>query len=509
MLYLSKKQHCTMKSDLLKLLKPRLRANVIAFASVLTHLTIISQNSWLPLSTGVSHNGSWLPSVNAMTVWNNKLVVGGAFTSAGGNNTDNVALWDGNNWSTLATGVNKVNNQDVGSCFSLAGGVTALTVYQGNLIAAGEIYASGVNTFVCVAKWNGNNWGGIVNKLTLSEQGTSAFPCIRAMTVYNNKLIIAGLFDSINNIKAKNIAQWNGVNWSPVGNNVIDQGVNISYKGVFALEVYNNELYVGGNFTSTLSSQTTSNIVKWNETNWQKVGNGIPFCLPQNTCKMGSVNCMKVYNSELYVGNCNAGISKWDGSTWSNVGGGIANGYVFNMHVYDNKLIVAGGISIFGINNFDCGSIVAWDGVKWMPIGNSPDDFQFGIGDGNPIYALMSYNNSLYLGGWFGSALSNVNFIYLNNITRYAGTTIGIKENSLSQKVQVSPNPSTGQFTFEGLTENCSVEVTDLTGRLILYQETQNKTITFNLEGKAAGGYLYKVKNELGVLKRGKLILVK
>jgi hypothetical protein len=495
-----------MKSILLKLLKPRLRAHVIAFASVLTHLTIISQNSWLPLSTGVSHNNLWLPSVNAMTVWNNKLVVGGAFTSAGGNNTDNIASWDGSNWSTLSVGL-KGNNSNVGLCFSIAGGITALSVYQGNLIAAGEIYASGVNTLVCVAKWNGNNWGGIVNKLTLTDQGTST-PSIRAMTIFNNKLIVAGLFDSINNIKAKNIAQWNGVNWSPVGNNVIDQGVNINYKGVFALEVYNNELYVGGNFTSTLSSQTTSNIVKWNGTNWSTLANGISNCFPSpaQTCKYGSVNCLKVYNSELYVGNCNSGISKWNGTTWLTVGGGIANGDVYTMHVFDNKLIVAGAISIFGINNFDCGSIVAWDGVNWIPLGNSPDDVQFGIGDGT-IYALMSYNNSLYLGGSFGSALSNVNFIFLNNITRYAGTTIGIKENSLSQKVQVSPNPSTNKFTFEGLTDICSLEVTDLTGRLIYTEQLDDSKNFINMQGMNSGLYLYKLRNKQNQTQQGKLIL--
>jgi hypothetical protein len=498
-----------MKSILLKLLKPRLRAHVIAFASVLTHLTIISQNSWLPLSTGVSHNNSWLPSVNAMTVWNNKLVVGGAFASAGGNNTDNIATWDGSNWSTLSVGLNRLSNQDVGSCFSLAGGITALSVYQGNLIAAGEIYSSGVNTFVCVAKWNGNNWGGIVNKLTLSEQGNSAAPCIRAMTIYNNKLIVAGLFDSINNIKAKNIAQWNGVNWSPVGNNVIDQVVNISYKGVFALEVYNNELYVGGNFTSTLSSQTTNNIVKWNGTNWSSLANGISNCFPSsgNPCKYGSVNCLKVYNSELYIGNCNSGISKWNGTTWLTVGGGIANGVVYTMHVFDSKLIVAGGISMFGINNFDCGSIIAWDGVNWMPLGNSPDDVQFGIGDGDPIYALMSYNNSLYLGGSFVSAVSNVNGVFLNNITRYAGTTIGIRENSLSQKVQVSPNPSKNKFTFKGLTDNCSIEVTDLAGRIIYTGQMDESKNFINMQGMNSGLYLFKLRNKQNQIQQGKLIL--
>jgi hypothetical protein len=503
-----------MKSILLKLLKPRLRAHVIAFASVLTHLTIISQNSWLPLSTGVSHNNLWLPSVNAMTVWNNKLVVGGAFTSAGGNNTDNIATWDGSNWSTLSVGLNRLSNQDVGSCFSLAGGITALSVYQGNLIAAGEIYSSGLNTFVCVAKWNGNNWGGIVNKLTLSEQGTSAAPCIRTMTIYNNKLIVAGLFDSINNIKAKNIAQWNGVNWSPVGNNVIDQGVNISYKGVFALEVYNNELYVGGNFTSTLSSQTTNNIVKWNGTNWSSLANGISNCFPSsgNPCKYGSVNCLKVYNSELYVGNCNSGISKWNGNAWSAVGGGmnpVANN-IYAMHVFNNKLIIAGQfflVGSFGLG-IDLGSIAAWDGTNWMTVGNSPDDVQFGIsGESASIYSLITYNNSLYVGGSFDAALSNVNFIFLNNITRYAGTTIGIKENSLSQKVQVSPNPSTNKFTFEGLTDICSIEVTDLAGRIIYTGQLDESKNFINMQGINSGLYLYKLRNKQNQTQQGKLII--
>src|SRR4029079_8519431 len=57
-------------------------------------------NSWSTLGTGV--NGG----VAALMVYNDRLYVGGAFTQAGGSPASNVAVWDGTSWSALGSGVN-------------------------------------------------------------------------------------------------------------------------------------------------------------------------------------------------------------------------------------------------------------------------------------------------------------------------------------------------------------------------------------------------------------------
>src|SRR5207253_2783715 len=59
--------------------------------------------AWSALGSGVTHSG--LPSpVYALATSGSNLYVGGIFTSAGGTPANNIALWDGASWSTLAGG---------------------------------------------------------------------------------------------------------------------------------------------------------------------------------------------------------------------------------------------------------------------------------------------------------------------------------------------------------------------------------------------------------------------
>jgi hypothetical protein len=95
--------------------------------------------------------------------------VGGAFTVAGGVTANNIAKWDGTNWSALGTGVDNTvhalaldssSNLYVGGVFANAGGVTA-----GGL-----------------AKWNGTAW---------SDMGTG-IPNIYALAVDSSNTLYAG-----------------------------------------------------------------------------------------------------------------------------------------------------------------------------------------------------------------------------------------------------------------------------------------------------------------------------
>jgi hypothetical protein len=62
--------------------------------------------NWFALGDGVSgsYNGNTL-AVRAIKARNNDVIVGGGFTTAGGLTANNVAAWDGSNWSTLGYGV--------------------------------------------------------------------------------------------------------------------------------------------------------------------------------------------------------------------------------------------------------------------------------------------------------------------------------------------------------------------------------------------------------------------
>ena len=86
--------------------------------------------------------------------------------------------------------------------------------------------------------------------------------------------------------------------------------------------------------------------------------------------------------------------------------------------------------------------------------------------------------------------------------------TLGISEQEkIKFRTKVYPNPSTGHYTFEGLTDNCSIEVTDLTGRIIHTQKLSASDNTINLNDKNQGVYLYKLITKENKVQQGKLIL--
>jgi hypothetical protein len=469
-----------------------------------------SQNPWQPLSTGLNLSTGALGK--AFTIYNNKLVAGGLFNSAGGNATDNIASWDGSNWSTFSTGLQGTRPGFNGLYYSQAPCVNAVTVFQGNLIAGGYFATANTTTLNCLAKWNGSSWSSIANNLratswNLQPQGQGQ---IFSLTVYNNKLIAAGRFDTINGVAAKNIAQWDGTSWSPLGTGIAMTYSNSYYdKQVSALTVFNNELYAGGSFSFTATGNIiANNIAKWNGTTWSAVGTGIPNCSNPSSSNGGGVSSLAVYNTNLYAGNCITGISKWDGSNWAAVGGGLPNyGVAYSMTVFDNKLVIGGDFFYTGI--YTAGCIAAWDGSNWLFIGKHPVNIGMnGICTPNlSVNAVVAYSAQLYACGLFQNSVANTTLIPLNKIARFANATIGIEEYSNSNPIKISPNPSTGQFTFEGLTGNSSIEVTDLAGRIIYTGQMDESKNFINMQGMNSGLYLFKLRNKQNQIQQGKLIL--
>ena len=91
-------------------------------------------------------------SVRALTTYDNKLVAGGGFTTAGEVSANRIASWDGTSWSALGTGT--------------SGSISALTVYQSKLIAGGEFLIAGVNVAEHISSWNGTSWSALGAVLT-------------------------------------------------------------------------------------------------------------------------------------------------------------------------------------------------------------------------------------------------------------------------------------------------------------------------------------------------------
>jgi len=316
---------------------------------------------WSPLGSGMNSY------VLALAIYDNKLIAGGGFNTAGGVGANHIASWDGSSWSPLGSGINNY-------------GVHALVVYDNRLIAGGGFTTAGGVSANNIASWDGSSW---------SPLGSGMDYSVAALMVYDNKLIAGGWFTTAGGVGANRIASWDGSTWSPLGSGM---GGGDSDTFVYALAVYDNKLFAGGWFT-TAGGVSANAIASWDGSFWSPLGSGLGgYYL--------SVLEMAVYDNQLIVGGyfTTAGgdnahnIASWDGSSWSPLGSGL-NGSVNALVVYDNQLIAGGYFTTAGGDSAK--RIASWDGSSWFPLGS---------GMNNPVDALAVYDSKLIAGGHFTTA---------------------------------------------------------------------------------------------------------
>ena len=199
--------------------------------------------------------------------------------------------------------------------------------------------------------------------------GTNAL--VRALCVYNNELYVGGDFIQAGTTFVHLIAKWDGSNWFEVGNGFTN------CTAINSLIVYNNDLYAGGDFC----------LLKWDGSSWTEVPNA----------PGGFYHTMHVFGGKLYVaGQVPYGIWQFDGNNWINIG--TTNSLVSCLRDYNGELIACGGFTT--INGLPYNRIAKWDGVNWSSMG-------IGILGGD-CESLGTYNNELYIGGLFDASAGNV-----------------------------------------------------------------------------------------------------
>jgi hypothetical protein len=96
----------------------------------------------------------------------------------------------------------------------------------------------------------------------------------------------------------------------------------------------------------------------------------------------------------------------------------------------------------------------------------------------------------------------------VTNITGSCQTTIltDINDIAFNNNINVFPNPSNGLFNFSGLKNENSIEIFDITGRLVLHTISNESLYVIDLTEKDRGVYFYRItdKNNKKV-KQGRL----
>lgn len=104
----------------------------------LTRIARWDGSLWQPVAAGIGSPTTGGSTVTAMLVFNDRLIVGGTFTTASGVTVRNVASWDGQSWSPMG---------------SLPVAASFLFLHQGTLIAASQLRGAD-----SVWRWTGSEW---------------------------------------------------------------------------------------------------------------------------------------------------------------------------------------------------------------------------------------------------------------------------------------------------------------------------------------------------------------
>ncbi len=99
------------------------------------------------------------------------------------------------------------------------------------------------------------------------------------------------------------------------------------------------------------------------------------------------------------------------------------------------------------------------------------------------------------VGAPFAAGAGPANMV--DNIRFHSSNPTGMKDNALAQSLSVYPNPSNGMFTVslpKGKT--FEMEVTDLTGKVVMKQVVKGNAAQLDLKGQAQGVYMLKITSE-------------
>ncbi len=233
---------------------------------------------------------------------------------------------------------------------------------------------------------------------------------ISSVEIFNNELYACGWFTSINGQSIPSIAKYNGISWVSVVN--FSNAINL-----WKLKVINGELYVCGGIINTVNGNFNG-VAKFDGTSWS--GFNIPY-LGDNGFYVKDVT---FFNNEMYIGG-NFYISSgeqdllyYHNGIWQKLGVGLSGsmGEVAKLQVYKNRLYI-GGLIFKGDGNVG-NMLIAWDNNNLISVGDGLKDNINTYGTAQ-VKDMMVFQNKLYIVGNFNYA-SN---IFSCGLTTFDGNT--------------------------------------------------------------------------------------
>ena len=263
-----------------------------------------------------------------------------------------------------------------------------LVEYDGMIVVGGEFTEIGgalssIAEANNIAAFDEDEW------LSLSTGVTGGdLSSVFALAVYDGDLIVGGNFTNAGSVDVRNIARWDGENWYPMAEGV---GNDTNTGKVYALFVWNGELYAGGRFNEA-GTETVSNVARWDGASWSPVGSGRPTIVHE-FCEFNG----NLVAGGLYNGDFRSSVGIWNGSIWSGVG---IEGHIYALTTYEyggEERLIAGGFFFGESGIYNLAYYVG--GYTWLEFEGGVIHTEFG--SFAAIQDLQVYDNNLVVSGYF------------------------------------------------------------------------------------------------------------
>jgi hypothetical protein len=392
-------------------------------ASTTNMLAGFDGTQWLPAGTGAPTNSSSSSfRVSAFAQFQGQLI---AAVAGGGRAIRSLWAWNGTSWQVLS---------------NITGDVLAMTVYNGELVVAGNnVISVGGLPVNGIARWNGTAW---------SAFGSGVLGTVNALAVFNNVLHVGGALVQAGGLAVTNYAIWNGTSWlaGPSFNGPIE-----TFATQLGLAITNSWLFAGGSFTTIAGLIAANRVARYNSStnSWSAMaglpgsacstlfvrGTGInTFEVTAGVSDPTSVQkvwrwtgttwtalgsfadlaavpaCFQFYNGQYAVGLSTATqravcVFRYDGAAWTPLAGPGLDGDVHAVCHGTGEVVIGGEFQ--QVHGIACSRVAKLAGGVWSAMGT---------GVNGPVYALARLaNGDVLVGGSFTTAGG----VTVNNIARW------------------------------------------------------------------------------------------
>lgn len=322
-----------------------------------------------PLNTSIGMVGT----VSALTAGSSGVYAVGSFSEAGSSTVPGLARWDGGQWSALGGGI--------------AGFVQAVVSTPEGTYVGGQFPTAGGVRVNSITVRRGGAWhplgGGV---LAFGQPGL-----VRAIATHGSHVYVGGSFSVAGGVTATNVARWDGVTWAPLGGGLSGGPGAL----VLSLAVAPNGDLVAGGVFNQAGNRAARNIARWNGTEWSPLAEGL------GATGGGTVQALGFLGDDLFAGGAfNQPVpflARWDGAAWTSPGG-APDSTVLSLSVHDGRLY-AGGYFL-RVGGLTVNRIAAWTGTTWMPLasGVGTDSMQ------EYVAVVNASTAGVFAGGVFSNA---------------------------------------------------------------------------------------------------------